>query len=104
MKIISSSDFEKEFGIKVSEAKSLNIFKEIVGNHFVAGHNTFVKKSSYEIELQELSRQINLPIIIYHDLNKKHDKYSYYYILGFTSEDPVKIKKIIKASKLKAFL
>lgn len=104
MMIISSIDFEKEFEVKVRDAKSLNLFKEIVGNYFVKGFNTFVKKSSIEEELQELIKQVNTPTIIYHNLNKKHNKYSYYYALGFTSEDKTEIKKIIRASKLKAFM
>ena len=101
---MSSAEFEKEFDIKVSNVMSLNAFREIVGNYFINGLNTFVKKSSPEEEINLLAKQTNAPTFIYHNLNKKHNKYSYYYILGFTSEDKLEIKKIIKASKLKAFL
>lgn len=102
--LMSSAEFEKTFEIKLYKVKSLNVFSDNFDGHFVTGTNTFVKKSTLEEELDSLMKQVPVPTLIYHQLNRNHNMYSYYYVLGFTSSDKTEIKKLIRRSRLKAFL
>lgn len=104
MNIMSSIEFEQQFNFKIEKAKELNKFSDGANGYFVKGLNTFVPKSNLIEELSLLKKQIGYQTIIYCNLNKNHPKYSYYYVLGFTSDDPKEIEKLIRTSKLKAFL
>ncbi len=104
---MSADEFVKEHNIDVDNVSvaTLKQFAHICDTGVMAGHNTFVLRSNLDHEKAQLITQLSrCDLILYKHINKPHEKYSYYYVLGFISHDIVNVKKLFKATKLKAFL
>ena len=104
---MSIDEFFKEHNINAdsTSVSSLREFSKICDTAVMAGHNTFVLKSDLNNEKAQLITQLSgCGYILYKYLNRQHDKYSYYYVLGFKTNDLMNVKKLFKAMKMKAFL
>lgn len=105
---MSIEEFSKLHNIEIGSINisTLREFSKICHTTIAAGHNLFVNKTSPKDEIDQILKKFTFSygIILYHYLNKKHDKYSYYYVLAFNTKDVVDVKKIFKIQKMKAFL